>query len=408
MATFCDKKFRNVEMIDRVWSIFVGDDRKETIKMENKYKTKICVDKVRMSNQAEIIHPICPLCQKHFVSKYTLEKHMHRIHQTSIDQSQTVELQQYRCRSMRCPFTTTYRAEQKKHVDKCVYILTDEFVQYSLSRQMADHQQEMQEMKEQMVQQFADHKEEIQRLKNDYRDDLEQLKDHYRQEIAEKDLEIRGLMSKLEVMEQMMVSRLQHADQLANRMADRSTTTNNTCNHIHHILADGKTYLEMTDHNRIKAIAHENKEKYFWQGQTGAANLVYEHVLCVPTNNENKQNETETGKKDENNEKRMLLVCTDASRKKCKYNNENNEVVEDIGAAHFLSKVAAPIVEAANEWHTTVTNQLKDGQRLKTIDALTVDGKTKQVDTAWLDIMDINDQEKNQRFVNKLCTLAKV
>ena len=236
-----------------------------------------------------------------------------------------------------------------------------------------------------------------------------------RQELLEKEKELSAELARRDNEIQRLLGKLEVTESHFNRMADRSTitTTTNTYNHTHHVLVDGKTYLEMTDYDRIKAIAHENKEKYFWQGQTGAANLVYDHVLCLNDDDTTKndtgtENENDTSNSSNDNEKRMLMVCTDVSRKKCKYNNEKNEVVEDIGAAHFLSKVTDPIIEVAKEWHTSVTNHLNDGKRSKTIDALTVDGKTKQVDKAWFDLMDIKDEEKNQRFVNKLCTLAKV
>lgn len=64
-------------------------------------------------------------------------------------------------------------------------------------------------------------------------------------------------------------------EQLEKRMDDitdiarqtKTNTTNNTYNHIHHILADGKTFLEMTEPDRIR-----NMDEYFWQGH--AANMV--------------------------------------------------------------------------------------------------------------------------------------
>jgi hypothetical protein len=333
---------------------------------------------------------------------------MHRIHQTSLDQTQTVELEQFRCTSLRCPYMTKYRYEINRHIDKCIYVTTDNDVQRALAQQTVFHQEEVQKLKELLATQSADHKDEVQKLKEhhrdelelltlNYKDDVQQLKERYREDLAGKELEIRGLMSKLEVMEPIMTSRLKHADDLANRIADRSTisTTNNTYNHIHHVLADGKTFLEMTHPDRVKAIVQENTDKYFWQGQSGAANLVYDHVLCVDT-------------PDMDDNKRMLLVCTDTSRKKCKYNNEKNEVVEDIGASHFLSRVAEPITEAAKEWHTTVTSQLKDEKCKKKIDAGMADKKTEQADLALMDLLCIKDENNNQRFVNKLCTLAKV
>lgn len=337
----------------------------------------------------------CPHCQKTYSDKYCLIKHINRVHPDPENETEA----KHTCSSQQCTFQSRYGWELKKHIPKCLHVHYDE----KFAELQVGYQQQIESIRQA-------HQIELDSLRETYREErLEKDKAHreellekdkdYREELVEKDKEIQRLLAKLEVTESHF-----------NRMADRSTTitttttNNNTYNHIHHVLADGKTFLEMTSHNRIKAIVNENKEKYFWQGQMGAANLVYDHVLCVP-NNDNEE-ESETGK--DENEKRMLMICTDVSRKKCKYNNDKNEVVEDIGASHFLSKVSDPIIEVAKEWHTNVTNQLNDGKRSKTIDDLTVDGKTKQVDKALFDIMDIKNEEKNQRFVNKLCTLAKV
>lgn len=326
----------------------------------------------------------CDICVKSFANKYTLATHLKYVHQKTPDNDKRVDLQQYKCASSRCSHVTAYRSEHKRHLEKCVYVSTD----VALAQLSDQHKEELQKA--------------LAQLSDQHKEELQKWKDQYREELMEKDLEIRGLMSKLEVMEQMMASRVKHADDLANRMADRSTTTNNTYNHIQHVLVDGKTFLALTNPDRIEAITRENTDKYFWQGQSGAANLVYNHIVCVDDNDQDDQDDQDK------NEKRMLMVCTDVSRKKCKYNNDKNELAEDIGAAHFLSKVAEPITEVAKEWHTTVTKKLEHEKRSKIIDSGTADKKTEQADMALFDLLAIKDDNRNQRFVNKLCTLTKV
>lgn len=184
---------------------------------------------------------VCPQCAKEFVSKYTLDTHMKRVHQKCLESGEDIQLEQFRCRSERCPYLTKYRFELNKHISKCVYVAAEKDIQQAVTeavaQQLAIHKEEVQRLKEQTMQEVlkmkdqifretTKHHEEVQELKFQmiqdtvkHNEETQELKDRYRNDIMEKDLEIRGLMSKLEV----MASRLQHADQLVNRIADRST-----------------------------------------------------------------------------------------------------------------------------------------------------------------------------------------
>lgn len=123
------------------------------------------------------------------------------------------------------------------------------------------------------------------------------------------------------------------------------------------------------------------------------AKFLYDHVICVGADNEDED------------DKKMLIACTDFSRKKMKYTNEKNEVEEDIGACKFISKVVRTV---SGELHTTLTHQLREDQRSNKIDQMTAEYKTDMVDQAFMDISQIHNTQSNHSFTNKLCSLTKV
>ncbi len=72
-------------------------------------------------------------------------------------------------------------------------------------------------------------------------------------------------------------------------------TQNNTSN-IQNILSDYKAYEENTSRERILSLANdEDIEEYFWKGQRGVAEFVYDRIV-----------KTDDGK--------MIICCTDPTR----------------------------------------------------------------------------------------------
>jgi hypothetical protein len=228
--------------------------------------------------------------------------------------------------------------------------------------------------------------------------------------LTEKDMEIRELSVRLEMMqkaedkvdsqlkraeervEEMVDSELKRAHDMIEKCIERPTTTNNvhtSHNHIHNILVDGKTFAEMTDPERIETIARQKMRPYWLKGQAGVAEFLYHHVICV-------------------DDDKKLIACTDASRKKMKYTNEKNEVEDDLGATKFIAKVYQPIKTVSNELHDNITEQLEEDASSHKIDRFSAELKKEQAIQAAMDIVRIQDSERNQSFTTKLCSLAKV
>jgi len=115
-----------------------------------------------------------------------------------------------------------------------------------------------------------------------------------------------------------------------------------TQNNIHNILTDYKTYEEHTSKDRILSLAKDNNiEDYFWKGQRGVAEFVYDRIA-----------KTENGQ--------MIICCTDPSRNRFKYKNENNEISEDIDAHIFNKKISEPIKKIYNDVHSNIQKEIDE------------------------------------------------
>jgi hypothetical protein len=358
---------------------------------------------------------VCTECGKGFVNKHTLATHTRRIHFKILETSEPVEIEQFRCSSARCSFTTIYRAEWKRHSDKCLFITFD----HEIQRLTDQHRHEIElkdrwcqdvlarkdwEMKEFLTQKEWELKNVLTEQDLAAKTLIAEKDIAVKDLLTAKDMEIRELSVRLQIAEsqlkrseeraeEMVDSELKRVHDMIEKCIDRPTTTNNVHtshhNHITNILVDGKTFQEMTDPERIEEIARQKMRPYWLKGQAGVAEFLYEHVICV-------------------DDDKKLIACTDASRKKIKYTNEKNEVEDDLGATKFIAKVYQPIRTVSNELHDNITEQIEQDTRANKIDRFSAEFKKEQAIQAAIDIVRIRDSERNQPFTSKLCSLAKI
>lgn len=313
---------------------------------------------------------------------------MKRKHQKTTRENElthAIEVEQVKCPSDKCDYTTVYRWDMKKHLEKCLHVVIDralqereEYYQFEIAQLHAQYQQQLME---------KDNSHQVELSK------CELL-------LARKEAEIERLTGRLESERltgrlETMETQMKQSNELVSRLAERPTTlvtnshNNNTHNHILNVLTDAKQFLEQTDPDRIQAIARAKLEPYFWQGQKGMAEFVTDNVVCTVDD-------------------KMIAACTDFSRKKVKYLNDRNELDEDIGACKLVKRIAPPIKAVASELHTTITEQLRRDLKENKIGAFMADGKTTMADNALLDIHQIDNDDHNSDFRMKLCSLIKV
>ena len=171
-----------------------------------------------------------------------------------------------------------------------------------------------------------EHQNEIDHLKNTYEKRLEQFRT--KTECMEKEQE---RMTSL--LEKVVTKPL---------VTNNTNTTNNTIkgnnNNLQSFLASPELYEKQVDPDRIKSIDHSIIEKHFWLGQKGIARFCVDNIINTT---------------DEEGNHKMLLYCSDTSRKRFKYVDDDNHLVDDMEARHFIDTVSEPIV--------TVCRKVYDG-----------------------------------------------
>ena len=156
---------------------------------------------------------------------------------------------------------------------------------------------------------------------------------------------------------------------------------------IHNILSDYSTYKEHTSYDRIISIAKEDKDfdKYFDKGQVGIAQFVSDKIV-----------NTEDGK--------MIICCTDPTRKRFKYHSKNKGITEDIEARHFTKKIAKPIKEVCQIVHSNIQRDLET----VLVDKLEKDQIKKRKEWSYEKLSEISqfdDNKRNQEYRRELCVL---
>ena len=203
--------------------------------------------------------------------------------------------------------------------------------------------------------------------------------------IIEKDKQIKRLEDKID-----------KADNTIAYIAKQSKITNNTTNikgnqTVVNILCDYKTYEKYTDKEHIISTANNmDMEKYFWNGQKGIANFCSENIVKTSDS--------------------MIICCTDSSRKKFKYMNNKNKIIDDINAKHFTERIAEPIKEVCKELYENIQKNIED--KLKSRDPENdhhfLSTKKTIAHEKYSQISDINNDNNNSEYKRELSALLKI
>lgn len=232
-----------------------------------------------------------------------------------------------------------------------------------------------------------DHMKACKSIYKKYKEDTEKYKeDYYKQEIEkqrciieEKDNQIRSLNAMIENLNSTI-------KELAEKAIDRPTIKNqNNLNNFQTILTDSKIYDENTEHNRVLDIARIKMEDYFWKGQKGIAQFCLDHIVKT-------------------NDGKMILCCTDPSRKRFKFVNADGQFKDDIEARIFTQKISVPIKIVCEEVFKDITKKIDDD---KSHDNGFLDIKKGIAMEKLIEINDIDDNEKNSDYKNELSLLLK-
>lgn len=225
------------------------------------------------------------------------------------------------------------------------------------------------------------------------------------QAISQKQVEFDSMVAILTREKEELRTQLKEAHQTIKELAERaidkptvstSTTHNNNNNmNMVNMLCDRTTFDAQTDPDRIVSIAREHFESYFWQGQRGVAQFCVDHIIKSPNG-------------------KMLLVCTDPSRKRFRYMTADQQLAEDIGALQFTDRISVPMKTVCHEVYSDIIQKL-DQEKESLIEAKAgafeigfLDTKRDKAFEKLIAIREIDDNDHNHQYKNTLSTLLNV
>ena len=129
--------------------------------------------------------------------------------------------------------------------------------------------------------------------------------------------------------------------QLASQAIEKPSTTNVTNHNTIRNHFSEKYFLEaITPEDVKKKCQNYLTEEVFFQGQRGIAQLCTDHIIRTK-------------------DQKALMICTDASRKKFKYMDEQGNLKEDHEARAFTEKVSKPIKDVSKILYENILSDVK-------------------------------------------------
>ena len=171
-----------------------------------------------------------------------------------------------------------------------------------------------------------------------------------------------------------------------------NTTNNNTVNHIRTILSTKHTLDNLKDEDLLLVFREYLTEDVLLGGQQAIAKICNEKIIQT---------------KDD----KMLLCCTDASRDKYKYMDNNGNVKEDIYARNFTSKIIKPLETVGQDvYENACASILDELDQLSVIEygkKASLKNKEERLLHSLVDLKGIDCPNYNTKFLNELAILTK-
>jgi len=205
------------------------------------------------------------------------------------------------------------------------------------------------------------------------------LKYIHSKELENKDEKIKDLQTQLDKM-------FSTIEKLASQAIDKPNTVTN----INNIYSD-KYFLEDIKADEVKRKCQTHlTEQVFFAGQRGIAQLCTDHIIKTKDN-------------------KVLLTCSDVSRKKFKYVDDIGNMKEDYEARTFTKKVFEPIKQASQIVYENILSDIKEQEEQEDdCDKKSVlSDKTLKAIDCFVQIVNIDNPNGNSDFKNELAILNK-
>ena len=185
---------------------------------------------------------------------------------------------------------------------------------------------------------------------------------------------------------------LENLQKLASQAIDRPTTMTNNVTTIKNHFSD-KYFLEAIKAEDVKMKCQNYlTEQVFLEGQRGIAQLCTEHVIKTKDN-------------------KALMLCTDVSRKKFKYMDDQGNIKEDYDARTFTNKVSKPIKDASRIVYDSILFDVKSEKEMLEEDDYSrkayLNSKELKTIDCFVQITHFDDPDNNGDFKNELAILNK-
>ena len=227
-------------------------------------------------------------------------------------------------------------------------------------------------------------------IKDQYESKLFELKEHYERTINEIKQTNDKTIKELQFQNEKLLNAF---EKLATHAVDRPTTsTVNNHNNIRNNFSD-KYFIDTLKNEDIKNICINHlTEQVFFEGQKGIAQLCTDHIIKTKDN-------------------KILLVCTDTSRKKFKYLDEQRNLNEDHEARIFSEKVSKPIKDASKALYENILSDVNYERENLEEDEIgkkeRLHHKTMKAIDCFMNITNFDDPKYNTEFKNELAILNK-
>lgn len=313
---------------------------------------------------------ICPICARQYSNKYSLAKHIKCVHD-----SHTFDNQLLHCSSQKCGYRTMYRTDMKRHELSCSYVAMQKYMEEEYAKLKQNYEESL------------------------YRHSLEnaELRSLMLEQQHQYQLRIVKLEAENEMMRNEVSKTRDQVTNLAKEAINRPTTTNNQQNNnlkITNYLTDHQSYLSQTQPHRVRDMLDQHLETYFMDGQSGLARFLVEHIIKM-------------------NDGKLILVCTDTSRKRFRFVNADGKMVEDMKAKMLCTKLSVPVREMCNEVFDRIINKLKSDKKVKISNgsgAFEIDFLEKKMEWAekkFIEIRSFDYDDDNTDFLNELAALLR-
>lgn len=223
---------------------------------------------------------------------------------------------------------------------------------------------------------------------------ISDLKTNHKVEIDSKEKYIKDIQTHYtETNEKTIKDLFSSIEKLASKAIDKTQTNITTNNsNVGNVYSDKYTLDSIQEDFVERKFQNHLTEEIFMEGQRGIARICSEQIVHTP-------------------DEKILMRCTDASRRKFKHMDKYGNFKEDYDARAFIEKVFPPIKKATDLVYNTIMGDIQyekknideDDYRRKS----ELQDKSLKVIDCYAKIICIDNHNLNSEFKNELAILTK-